>query len=112
LNRLFGLTAIGTPFRNIQRLTSLGVSVRLQRGDESTLRNAIDYNQPPVLFVKTGDLSYWHDNTAHAVILIGYDEDVVLLADPQFADSPQRVGWGELMLAWSEQDYYFALITR
>ncbi len=76
------------------------------------MRNAIDYNQPPVLFVKTGDLSYWHDNTAHAVILIGYDEDVVLLADPQFADSPQRVGWGELMLAWSEQDYYFALITR
>jgi len=112
LNRLFGLTAIGTPFRNIQRLTSLGVSVRLQRGDESALRNAIDHNQPPILFVKTGDLPYWHDNTAHAVILIGYDEDVVLLADPQFADSPQRVGWGELMLAWGEQDYYFALITR
>lgn len=112
LNRLFGLTLIGTPFRNIQRLTTLGVSLLLQSGEESTLRNAINQNLPPILFVKTGDLPYWQDNTAHAVVTIGYDEDTVLLADPQFANSPQRVGWGELMLAWGEQDYYFALISR
>lgn len=112
LNRLFGLTSIGTPFRHIQRLANLGVSVFLHRGDETALRDAIDQNLPPILFMKTGDLPYWQGNTAHAVVMIGYDEDTVLLADPQFADSPQRVGWGELMLAWGEQDYYFALIRR
>ncbi len=112
LNRILGLTSIGVPFRHIQRLTTLGVAVLLQRGEESDLRSAIDRNLPPILFVKTGDLPYWQDNTAHAVVMIGYGENTVLLADPQFVHSPQHIDWDALMLAWSEMDYYFALISR
>lgn len=58
LNRLLGLTSIGTPYSNIRRLTALGLSVDLKRGAEDDLRVAIDSSSPPVVFVKTGDLPY------------------------------------------------------
>ncbi len=38
LNRLLGLTSIGTSYSNIRRLTALGVGVALAYGDEEELR--------------------------------------------------------------------------
>lgn len=112
LNLLLGLTSIGVPFRKIQRLSAFGVSVSLQTGGKPDLCDAIDHKLPPILFVMTGHLPYWQDNTSHTVVMVGYDDAGALLADPLFADAPQRVGWEALLLAWSEHDYTFALVTR
>ena len=110
LNRLFGLTGIGAPYSNIRRLDQLGIQVKVAAGDEPTIRSAIDRNQPVIVFVKTGDLLYWPDNTSHAIVVVGYDEEYVFLNDPMFADAPKRSGWNEFMLAWSEQDHMLALV--
>jgi len=110
LNRLLGLTSIGTPYSNIRRLTALGVKVNIHSGDENDLRAAIDNSMPPVAFVKTGDLPYWQGNTSHAVLLVGYDDEAVYINDPIFASAPQRVGWDEFMLAWDHLDNCYALI--
>lgn len=112
LNRLLGLTSIGTPYRNIVRLASYGLTVSLQAGTENDLRSAVDANTPPILFLMTGDLPYWQDNTSHAVVLIGYDEAMVMIADPVFPTSPQLATWDELLLAWGEQDCAYAIVTR
>ena len=84
----------------------------LQAGDDDDLRAAIDRNQPPIVFLFTGDLPYWPENTSHAVVVVGYDEETVLLNDPEFDDAPQRAGWNEFMLAWGEHDYVYALVSR
>ena len=110
LNRLFGLTSIGAPYSNIRRLDQLGIQVTVAAGDDSTIRSAIDRNQPVIVFIKTGDLSYWPDNTSHAIVVVGYDDEHVFLNDPVFVDAPKRSAWNEFMLAWSEQDYMLALV--
>ena len=112
LNRLLGLTAIGTPYRNIERLARLGLTVSLRTGSASDLRAAIDDGTPPILFLMTGDLPYWQGNTSHAVLLIGYDDTTARLADPVFPTSPQLTTWDELLLAWGEHDYAYATVTR
>ena len=76
LNRLFGLTGIGAPYSNIRRLDQLGIQVKVAAGNESTIRSAINRNQPVIVFVKTGDLSYWPDNTSHAIVVLDTTKNV------------------------------------
>ena len=112
LNRLLGLTSIGAPYSNIRRLVRFNVKVTTQSGTENDLRRAIDRNLPPIAFFFTGNLSYWQDDTSHAAVVVGYDDDTILLNDPQFDDAPKRIDWSEFMLAWGEQDYLYALVSR
>ena len=110
LNRLLGLTPEGTPSSRVRRLSELGVQVVYASGDETTLREAIDRGIPPIIFVDTGDLPYWSVRLRHAVLMVGYDETQVLLDDPDQSTAPISVSWGDLMLAWSEFDYKYALL--
>lgn len=111
LNAMLGLTSIGTPYGNVRRLADLGLSVALGTGGDNDLRLAVDQGVPPIAFVMTGDLPYWSANTSHAVVVVGYDDQSILLNDPMFDEAPQRVSWGDFMLAWSEQDFFFAIIS-
>ena len=56
LNRLLGLTSIGTSYSNIRRLAALGISVALAYGAEDELQATIERATPPIVFVKTGNL--------------------------------------------------------
>lgn len=111
LNATLGLTSIGTPFRNIERLSQFGLRVLLESGNTATLQNALDQGTPPLVFLKTGDLPYWAADTAHAVVAIGYDDRGIYLNDPMLDSAPQHVNWDDFLLAWNEQDYVYALIT-
>lgn len=111
INRQLGLTSVGVPSSHIQRLSGPSISIFYGAGDEQTLRASIDRGSPPIVFLATGDLPYWKVNLRHAVVVAGYDQDEILLYDPAFADYPKHVKWGDFLLAWSEFDYYYALIT-
>ena len=112
LNRLFEYTSMGVPWPRIERLAQLGVQVTLQEGEETELRKAIARNLPPIIFVRTGELTtYWNADLQHAVLMIGYDATSVFLNDPAFPTAPQQASWGELMLALIPYDFMFALIT-
>jgi len=110
LNRLFGLMPEGTPSSRVQRVRALGVEIVYASGDEQVLIEAVDRGIPPIIFVDTGDLSYWRIRLRHAVLMVGYDEKNVYLNDPDQATAPVVASWGDLMLAWSEFDYKYAII--
>lgn len=113
LNKLFDRKDLGARFTHVNRVTKFGVKVILQTGDENNLREAVDNGSPPMIFVATGELtSYWQEDVQHALVVIGYDDTHFYLNDPVFADAPKRVLIDELMLAWLEFDYTYALITR
>jgi ABC-type bacteriocin/lantibiotic exporter with double-glycine peptidase domain len=112
LNRLLELTPAGVPTPRLLRLERYGVQATIQRGDQNDLLEAIDPGAPPILFVCTGQLSYWDIDTQHALLVSGYDGPDLLLNDPAFPDAPQRVHIDELMLAWDEFDNTHTLITR
>ena len=113
LNRLLDQGELGALFSNIQRLARHRVHVALNVGDDVVLKSAIDNNQPPIIPVLTKELTtYWDINVRHALLVVGYDDTHFYLNDPAFADAPKRVMVDELMLAWLEFDYIYALITR
>jgi ABC-type bacteriocin/lantibiotic exporter with double-glycine peptidase domain len=111
LNQLLGLTSIGVPYPHLKRLAQLGVQVVMDAGNQARIRQEIDNNVPVVAFLFTGDLPYWHDNTPHALVIVGYDGINCYVNDPAFSVAPQVVLWGDFLLAWSEMDYTYAIIT-
>lgn len=113
LNRLFDQGELGARFSNIQRLTRHRVQVTLYTGNDLALKRALDNKKPPAIPVLTSELtSYWDIHVRHAVVVVGYDEKHFYLNDPAFPDAPKQVLIDELMLAWIEFDYTYALVTR
>ena len=110
--RWLGATEIGTPARNVNRLESHGFAVIYQEGSLQFLSEALDHGVPCILFLRTGDLSYWSVDTAHALVLVGIEEDRAYVHDPLFPDAPLVVPVDALMLAWSMFDYAVATLTK
>ncbi|MEZ4732190.1 MAG: hypothetical protein R3E79_34160 [Caldilineaceae bacterium] len=47
----------------------------------------------------------------HAVVVVGFDEQSIYLHDPEFAESPINVSYGDFDLAWLEHDEMYAVLT-
>ncbi len=112
LNRLFDLTPLGVPYSRLKRLSQYGVQVKILTGDLPDIVRMVTQGQPPILFVQTGQLSYWSDDIRHTIVVVGYDGDTIFLHDPAFADAPKRVKPAELMLAWDEFDNTYAVLVH
>ena len=114
-NRLMELLNInpdlGAPASNVGRLSSLGLQVEYGPGQAHQLTEHLDNGIPCVVFVDTVHLSYWAEAARHAVVLIGMDEQQVVLNDPFFTEAPQIASRLEFELAWDEMDNTYAAIT-
>ncbi len=108
--RWLGTSEIGTPASRIQQMSRRGFDVIYRQGSLDEIRNWIGRGLPYILFVRTGELSYWEYDTPHAVVLVGLDGDNAVVLDPAYSQSPVEVALGELMLAWSEPGYTFAVV--
>ena len=82
----------------------------MRSGTLRDLFHPLEQDVPPIIFVNTGQLSYWSLATQHAVLITGYDNNDVLIDDPAFDEAPQRVDSISLMLAWDEFDNRYAVI--
>lgn len=109
--RQIGARPFGVPAFNIRRLTAWGLHVRYGEGSLDELSAALANGTPPIVFIRTSELPYWSEDTPHAVVLVGIDEQLAYLLDPAYGDAhPVSVSVGDLMLAWSHFDQVFALI--
>ena len=108
---LLNVQDFGAPSSNIRRLEHLGASVNFGSGTLTDLQRHLLQGRPCIVFVRTGELSYWSEDTGHAVVLVGLTQDAVLFNDPAFAQAPQRVSIDEFLLAWLDFDYDYAVIT-
>jgi ABC-type bacteriocin/lantibiotic exporter with double-glycine peptidase domain len=111
LIHLLRISAAGASFRNLLFLKALGVEVSIFQAEMTDLSACLSRNIPPIVFVDTGELAYWPERTAHAVVVIGMDEEWVYFNDPAFSDAPKQVSLAEFDLAWLEMDQYCAIIT-
>jgi ABC-type bacteriocin/lantibiotic exporter with double-glycine peptidase domain len=114
LNRLFELTPLGVPLSRLQRLTqSYKVQVTIHHeGSLADLQQAVNENTPLIIFIHTGQLTYWSEQAQHAVVVVGYDGSALLLNDPAFPDAPKQVPADEFILAWDEFDNIYARLSR
>jgi ABC-type bacteriocin/lantibiotic exporter with double-glycine peptidase domain len=103
-------TNVGAPASNIRHLKALGVTVIYKQGNWAELQDQLMNNRPCMVPVQTGELSYWTDQTDHAVVVVGLDEAFIYLNDPAFPNAPIQVSRGEFDLAWLERDEAYAVV--
>ena len=105
------IAGAGAPARNVLRLSRLGVAVDYRRGGSlADLREALIAKQGVIAFVRTGELPYWLEDTAHALVVVGLVKDVVYVNDPAFEHAPIAVPAGDFELAWESFGSLFATI--
>ncbi|MCI0394252.1 MAG: C39 family peptidase [Chloroflexi bacterium] len=109
LVQLLGTRPFGTPAPHIHRLAQLGFAVAYESGTLAHIRAYLNSGIPCLLFVQTGDLPYWQENTAHVVVAIGIDEQTIFVNDPAFENAPQTIPLDHFLLAWSEFDHRYAV---
>ena len=63
-----------------------------------------------ILFLRTRFLDHWQHDVAHAVVVMGYEENQRFwLHDPAFRQGPTAVSWEGLLAAWAEFGYRGAM---
>ena len=79
LARAIDLTQIGTPFPNIRRLASSDLHVHVRHGDLQVLYDHLQRGRPCIASVQADHLPHWRgEDFAHAVVVVGMDEDFVI----------------------------------
>jgi ABC-type bacteriocin/lantibiotic exporter with double-glycine peptidase domain len=111
LLRLLKIKPYGAPAGNIRLLENLGVTVVYSKTDLVGLEAMLQEGHPVIVFVRTGELPYWTYNTDRALLVVGHDEGLLHVNDPNRSEAPIAVPRGDFELAWLERDYYYALIT-
>jgi ABC-type bacteriocin/lantibiotic exporter with double-glycine peptidase domain len=113
LQRTLGYTPIGTPAGNVVDLHRLGFTVQLGYAkDEGVLFTALQNGVPPICIVNTDAFSHWNESAQHAVVVTDLNASTVVLNDPALAHHSVRVGLEEFMLAWSDMDLQYVILTR
>lgn len=100
----------GTPAGNIERLEPLGIAVKVTDLFLSDIQHYLDEGLPVIAFVSTSDLPYWSEDTDHAVVVVGLDDETVYVNDPYFPQSPQRVPRPAFELAQLRFDHRCAVL--
>jgi hypothetical protein len=65
---------------------------------------------PPIVFVATAALSYWQTECLHALVVVGIEEQAILVHDPAFGNAPLPIPRDEFLAAWGELAQLTALI--
>lgn len=104
-------SGIGTPVAHLRFLEQLNLEVVYRQGGSfDELADHLRQGHPCMVFLKTGELSYWPEATDHAVVVVGLDEQFIYVNDPAFPDAPVQVERGEFDLAWLEWDERYAVL--
>ncbi len=111
LSLLHTRSDVGTAAANVRYLETLGVNVRLFHADLDTVRESLVNDWPVIAFVETAPLLYWSEDTDHAVLIVGIDDEAVYVNDPEFEQVPQRIPRVQFELAWFRFDNLCAVIT-
>ena len=109
---LLGIGSYGAPRRNIARLSRWGLDVVYREANFSLLLDALRQGDPVIVFVDTGELSYWTEVTNHAVVVVGVEGDNVLINDPAINEAAKAVQSAEFELAWLSADYACAIVRH
>ena len=107
------IVGAGTPAHNVTQLTIPRIRIRYTAtGTLEDVQACLEREEVPILFVRTSELPYWDEDTAHAVLVVGLDMDFVFVHDPAFEYAPIPIPTGDFVLAWYELGNSWAAVAR
>ena len=113
VSRVLGAQEFGAPSFAVQRLTALKLRVTYREWSVAQLLEALETQTPVLVFVRTAFLDHWTKDVAHAVVIVGAEENRQFwIHDPAWPTSPLAVLWDGLLAAWAEFSYRGAMITQ
>jgi ABC-type bacteriocin/lantibiotic exporter with double-glycine peptidase domain len=110
ISYILGTKSWGTPSFAIERLTSLKIKVIYQEWSTAELVATLEIGRPVIAFIRTGFLDHYEEDFAHAIVIIGGQDQQVWIHDPAKSKGPVAVSWNGLLAAWSEFDYRGAVL--
>ena len=101
-----------TPFPHIKTLAAtLGVVVEVQTdGTLEIFESLIESGLPVIVAVDADNPRYWPYVRHHAVVVIGFDAQRVVVNDPAQPEEPLEVDVDTFLLAWSRRNYQYAVL--
>lgn len=108
-----GTKPFGTPISNVVRLSAWGYDAALvDLMQRPLLERYLEDGKPIIARVWTAMLDYWQQVTSHVVVVIGCNEQGVIINDPALADGGHFILWDAFLAAWAEFDEMAVIIAR
>ncbi len=105
LRILFKTRPGGTSAANVMiRLPELGFGAVVFTATYYELERAIRSGTPGIVQLWTEYISYWDEAWMHDVVVVGLDEENVLVNDPAFSEAPKKIRHAEFLAAWTAAD--------
>ncbi len=108
--KLKTIPGVGTPGPRVQALASRSLRVTYGEGQLVDLMQAIAADIPPVVLVRTRELPYWFEDTPHAVVITGVENDLFYVNDPAVTSVNVQVTQEDLYLAWDLMANLYVLL--
>lgn len=106
----------GTNPINLTNLKNWDINAILSSSNLDELQNYLLQEHPTIALLWTGILSYWDSNKyldyLHAVVVVGYDKENILVNDPAFSNYPKTIPTDEFLEAWSYSQQMLILIEK
>lgn len=116
LRRILKTKAHGTHLFNLLFLKDekrWNLDVEISEGSLDTLFAAISLHKIPVItFVNTASLPHWDEMAYHVVLVVGYDEESVIINDPFFDENELQVPIANFLKAWGKNASYMVVIKK
>lgn len=99
----------GTPFRNLERLREIGLTVTISHTGLAEIADRLQDGLPVLAGVNTGELDYWEQAVDHVVV--GTDDESVYVQDPGLPSGPRAVPRTVFELAQLDFDNLCAVLS-
>ena len=99
-----------SPVQVMLRLPNVGFEASVQMASKSILQGQLAANHPVIVHVWTELLPHWQGGLIHALTVLEYNDSVVMVNDPAFADAPLTIPTDIFLRAWAATDHLTIII--
>jgi len=89
------------------------LDVEIDEGTSSELFAALSLKKIPVIVsVDTAPFPHWEEAASHVVLVMGYDEENVIINEPFFNEGEIKIPIANFLTAWGLNENYMVLIKK
>jgi len=104
----------GTHIINILSLgESYGIQAKIEFWSLEELKAYLNnYKVPCIALVWTEHFAHWKQNCLHSVVVIGYNDESVIINDPNFEEKDYYIPFNDFISAWQVNDGLVVILRK